>query len=110
MNWTLIYTFLDLFNANAFSIHTSLTPADGVIGNRDYFFFSFVTLTTLGYGDIVPLTVPARVFAVLEAVTGQLYIAVIIGKIISVSPLRNVFPSSGHATNNPAKKPATPEA
>ncbi|QYY36177.1 potassium channel family protein [Ruficoccus sp. ZRK36] len=93
MNWTLIYTFIDMFDANAFSIHSSLAPEESVIGNRDYFFFSFVTLTTLGYGDIVPLTVPARVFAVLEAITGQLYIAVIIGKIISVSPLRNVMPA-----------------
>lgn len=93
MNWTLIYTFLDLLNPNSFTIHTHIGE-DGIIGNKEFFFFSFVTLTTLGYGDILPLTVPARVFAVLEAVTGQLYIAVIIGKLISVSPLRNVFPAA----------------
>ncbi len=93
MNWTLVYTFLDMLNPNSFSIHSSALPEAGVIGNTDFFFFSFVTLTTLGYGDIVPIAVPARVFAVLEAVTGQLYIAVIIGKIISVSPLRNVMPA-----------------
>lgn len=94
MNWTLIYTFLDLLNPNSFSIHAAFRD-DGVIGNTDFFFFSFVTLTTLGYGDIVPTAVPARVFAVLEAVAGQLYVAVIIGKIISVSPLRNVLPAPG---------------
>lgn len=92
MNWTLIYTFLDLLNPDSFSIHTRIGD-DGVIGNKDFFFFSFVTLTTLGYGDIVPLAVPARVFAVLEAVTGQLYVAVIIGKIIAASPLRNMLPA-----------------
>lgn len=93
MNWTLIYTFLDLLNPNSFSIHAAFRD-DGVIGNTDFFFFSFVTLTTLGYGDIVPVAVPARVFAVLEAIVGQLYIAVIIGKIISVSPLRSVLPAA----------------
>lgn len=107
MNWTLIYTFLDLLNPNSFSIHTAFHD-DGVIGNKDFFFFSFVTLTTLGYGDIVPIAVPARVFAVLEAVTGQLYIAVIIGKIISVSPLRNVLPAPAFGENS--KKARLPSA
>lgn len=92
MNWTLIYTFLDLLNPYSFSIHATYRD-DGVIGNTDFFYFSFVTLTTLGYGDIVPVGVPARVFAVLEAIVGQLYVAVIIGKIISVSPLRSVLPA-----------------
>lgn len=92
MNWTLIYTFLDMLNPNSFGIHAKFHE-DGVIGNKDFFYFSFVTLTTLGYGDIIPLAVPARVFAVLEALIGQLYIAVIIGKIISASPLRNIFPA-----------------
>lgn len=93
MNWTLIYTFLDLLNPHSFSVHATFRD-DGVIGNTDFFYFSFVTLTTLGYGDIVPVAVPARVFAVLEAIVGQLYVAVIIGKIISVSPLRSVLPAS----------------
>lgn len=107
MNWTLIYTFLDLLNPNSFSIHTAFRE-DGVIGNTDFFFFSFVTLTTLGYGDIVPAAVPARVFAVLEAVAGQLYIAVIIGKIISISPLRSVLP--GPVGLGRGTKPVQPEA
>lgn len=106
MNWTLIYTFMDMLQPNSFTFHSSAIP-DGVIGNRDFFFFSFVTLTTLGYGDIVPVGVPARVFAVLEAITGQLYIAVIIGKIISVSPMRNVFPGTT-AKPKVAPKPTPP--
>lgn len=105
MNWTLIYTFLDLLNPETFKIHTSYASDQAVIGNRDFFYFSFVTLTTLGYGDIVPITTPGRVFAVLEAITGQLYVAVIIGKIISVSPLRNVLPARMeklHTINKPS--------
>jgi hypothetical protein len=46
-------------------------------------FFSFVTLTTVGYGNLVPAANPGQTFAVLEAVTGQLFLVVAVGKIIS---------------------------
>ena len=45
-------------------------------------YFSFVTLATLGYGDVVPRTDVARGLAVLEAVAGQLYIAVMIARLV----------------------------
>jgi len=43
-----------------------------------------VTLTTLGYGDIVPRTEGARSLAIMEAVVGQLYIAVMIARLVSL--------------------------
>jgi voltage-gated potassium channel Kch len=46
-------------------------------------YFSFVTLATLGYGDIVPATDLARGLAIVEAVTGQLYIAVLVARLVS---------------------------
>jgi voltage-gated potassium channel Kch len=46
-------------------------------------YFSFVTLATLGYGDIVPQTGLLRGVAVVEAVTGQLYIAVLVASLMS---------------------------
>ena len=49
-------------------------------------FFSFVTMTTVGYGNLVPAANPGQTLAVLEALTGQLFLVVAIGKIIS-SPL-----------------------
>ena len=47
-------------------------------------FFSFVTMTTVGYGNLVPAANPGQTFAVLEAVTGQLFLVVAVWKIISV--------------------------
>ena len=41
-----------------------------------------MTLTTLGYGDITPLSQQARSLALVEAVVGQLYLAVLIGKLV----------------------------
>ena len=46
-------------------------------------YYSFVTLATLGYGDVVPKSEVARGLAVLEAVGGQLYIAVTIARLVS---------------------------
>jgi hypothetical protein len=46
-------------------------------------FFSFVTMTTVGFGNLVPASNPGQTFAVLEAVIGQLFLVVAVGKIIS---------------------------
>ncbi|HSQ02541.1 MAG TPA: potassium channel family protein [Burkholderiales bacterium] len=47
-------------------------------------YFSFVTLATLGYGDIVPVSEPARGTAILEAIGGQLYIAVLLARLVAL--------------------------
>ena len=57
-------------------------------------FFSFVTITTVGYGNLVPAANPGQTFAVLEAVTGQLFLIVAVGKIISSMPRRGERPGS----------------
>ncbi|WP_419644457.1 potassium channel family protein [Thiolapillus sp.] len=52
-------------------------------------YFSMVTLTTLGYGDIVPVSMAARVFVVLEAILGQLYLAILISGLIGKGIAQN---------------------
>jgi hypothetical protein len=59
----------------------SASASDLGIGRGIY--FSFVTLATLGYGDIVPLTDAARGLAVVEAVAGQMYMAVLVARLVS---------------------------
>jgi hypothetical protein len=59
---------------------TGGTPAGFPLSTAIY--YSFVTLATLGYGDVVPKTEVARGVAVLEAVGGQLYIAVMIARLV----------------------------
>jgi len=53
------------------------SPASGI-------YFSFVTLATLGYGDVVPKGEAARGLAILEAVAGQLYLAVMVARLVSL--------------------------
>jgi hypothetical protein len=63
----------------------AISGAPVAIGTLDLstcVYFSFVTLATLGYGDIVPLTPTARGLAVSEAIIGQLYLAVLIARLV----------------------------
>jgi hypothetical protein len=81
--WTFIFYFLELAREGSFSI-AKTSPQD--IG--PFLYYSFVTLATLGYGDIVPLTSPARSLGVLEAVAGQLYLAITIARLVSAHASR----------------------
>ncbi|HKD68891.1 MAG TPA: ion channel [Candidatus Binataceae bacterium] len=47
-------------------------------------YYSYVTLATLGYGDITPLSAPARMVAALEAIAGQFYVAILIARLVSI--------------------------
>ena len=52
--------------------------------SRDFTYYSYVTLTTLGYGDITPKTPTAKYLATLEAIIGQLYLAVLIARLVGL--------------------------
>ena len=51
---------------------------------QDWAYYSFVTLTTLGYGDITPVRPIARNLAITEALTGQLYLAVMLARLVAM--------------------------
>jgi len=55
---------------------------------QKFVYYSFVTLATLGYGDILPLTSWAQAFAAFEAVVGVLFIAILVGRLVGLSGSR----------------------
>jgi hypothetical protein len=57
-------------------------------------FFSFVTMSTVGYGNLVPAANPGQALAVVEAVAGQLFLVVAVGKVVSSMPGRSTPPNS----------------
>jgi len=57
---------------------------DGVVPWQTFIYYSYSTLTTLGYGDILPVTMVARSAAALEAMIGVLYMAIIIARLVSL--------------------------
>ena len=83
--WSFIYTLL--FAVDPESIRLA-SVVSGEEGGRDVFsemyYFSFVTLTTLGYGDILPVSRLARSLATMEAILGQLYLAVVIASLVGI--------------------------
>jgi len=86
--WALFYAMAELYSPGAIELpswpeHTMIATA-GFEHFSALTYFSFVTLTTLGYGEIVPLTPVTRMLAWLEAVVGQLYVAVLIAKIVAL--------------------------
>ncbi len=82
--WGMAYTITEIIEPSSFS--TGPIPGEHLFATMRY--FSFVTLTSLGYGDISPVGVIAQHLAVLEAVAGQIYLTVFIGRLLgfSVSP------------------------
>ena len=78
--WAVAYTVIELVWPGSFSDFGTHVKGEW---DSEWLYFSFVTMTTLGYGDIVPLSPIARLLAYLQAVFGQLYIAILIAGLVS---------------------------
>jgi voltage-gated potassium channel len=68
-----------LFNVDTGAINFA---GDAVAGFHDYLYFSFVTLTTLGYGDITPVSAFAKSLTIVIAISGQLYLTILIAMLV----------------------------
>jgi hypothetical protein len=91
--FTTIVTFTASVIPGAYNIQYDAV-VDSFEPIKEYFYYSFVTLTTTGYGDIVPLSHESKSLAVLIAVSGQLYIAIIIAMLVGK------YSQSSKSTNN----------
>jgi hypothetical protein len=94
--WIVAYLLVARAAPDSFSITA------GPAGQRSMegftaFYFSFATLTTVGYGDIVPISNAARMLAVMEAVIGMFYVATLISRLVAL-----------HASNPPPAAPQPP--
>lgn len=81
----IIFTLLESFLPGSFILPQPI--GDYIVYaafGQDLIYFSFVTLTTSGYGDIVPLLPPAKFLSILEAITGQVYLTVMIARLIGI--------------------------
>jgi voltage-gated potassium channel len=87
LTWAFIYSFLELTHPGSFNsalpeFAANADPREGLTLRLAY--YSYVTLTTLGYGDITPVTPPAQLISSLEAITGQLYLAILVARLIGM--------------------------
>ncbi len=77
--WFALYKIIDTIQPGSFQ----QTVNGATRTQPDFLYFSLVTLTTLGYGDIVPVGGEARMLAALEAVVGVLYVAITVALLVS---------------------------
>jgi len=78
--WAFLYMILDMVSPGSFSF-----PDKGFQGETmRYEYLSFVTITTLGYGDITPVTDQASAMVIMEAVIGQIYLVVLVAWLVGM--------------------------
>ena len=78
--WSFGYTLVDLLVPGSFNIAEHLVGSDG----PSFMYYSFITLTTIGYGDITPISSMARSLSMLEGITGQTYMAVLVARLVGI--------------------------
>ncbi len=83
--WASIFAILEHLQPRSFQI-----PQNMRAESFSFRYFSYVTLTTLGYGDITPISTQARSFSILEAITGQIYLATLIARLVAINILQSV--------------------
>lgn len=89
-----VYLLIGLTWGGLFAVIEGIRPQSFLIADvqganiremsTHFVYYSFVTLTTLGYGDITPLTSTAKAFSYVEAVIGQIYLAVLIARLVGL--------------------------
>ncbi len=96
--WAEVYSIMEILEPGSFVIAGSENGDERLeLGGRATsltLYYSLVTLTTLGYGDIIPRTAAARMFAAMEAVTGQIYLTVLVARLVGM----HIVHSAGRRT------------
>lgn len=91
LTWTMLYFFVEHVSPGSF---TNVRGSE-LVQRAELIYFSFSTLTTLGFGDILPVSAPARSLAVVEAIFGVLYLTVLIARLVGLHLAHsNTFKSS----------------
>ena len=87
--WAFLFMLLESVHPGSFRLGEEATTAADAVHPRSaymslFLYFSFVTLSTVGYGDILPLTPPAHGLAALEGIIGQFYMAVLVARFVGL--------------------------
>jgi len=87
--WSLLYVVIFQHHPEAFSLGVSPATLEDQSHTFPLFmYFSLTTLSTIGFGDITPLTLQARYAAVAEGITGQFYLAILVARLVGMQMSR----------------------
>jgi hypothetical protein len=104
--WGLLYIFMYYRQPQSFSFPSAQAPLAGSPSDQHVsvfpvlIYFSLTTLTTIGYGDVTPLTLQARYAAVAEGVAGQFYLAILVARLVGMQMSQSASRHSGQRTHN----------
>ncbi len=89
VSWAIAYSLVEIIHPDSFHFVLGEPGGDTAMrfdGERAFLaiYYSVVTMTTLGYGDIVPRSSLAKTLAASEALTGQLYLAVLVARLVGL--------------------------
>ena len=86
--WAFLFGVLQYFYPGAYAYHGKARPLDF----PELIFYSFTVFTTAGFGDITPVLIQSRFPTILEAVTGVMYVAILIARLTGVYPVSGTKP------------------
>jgi|WetSurSiteA1Bulk_404760.scaffolds.fasta_scaffold01159_6 voltage-gated potassium channel len=97
--WAFGYTLVAGVNPDAFVVTYGVTSVGHLMRGANSLYFSFATLCTIGYGDIVPVSGVARMLAILEAIVGMFYMTMLVARLVTLysSPSRPDDAGNGDA-------------
>ena len=81
--WASIYNYLEYISPGIIFIKNN-SDAVKTLTSNEYIYYSYTTLTTLGYGDITSLTPIGRILSILEAIIGQLFLAFMVARLVAL--------------------------
>ena len=90
--WAEAYNLIEIVAPGSFNFAVVISEA----GSSRFTYFSFVTITTLGYGDIIPATNLARAVSMLEAFVGQTYLVVLVARLVGMQIAQSLRESNGN--------------
>jgi hypothetical protein len=94
VGWGFLFAVVALEHPGSFSsglLHSGSGGAPMMAALHNFIYYSFVCLTTTGYGDIAPISGIARVLSILESVAGQMYLAVLIARLVSLEVAQSMM-------------------
>ena len=96
LTWAYAYLFIDVIDPQSFGLLEDIVNFDDKL--EQFIYYSFVTLTTLGFGDVSPLTSYAMTVTYLQAIFGQLYLVILVSRLVGM-----------YMGKVPAEKPPQPD-
>ena len=95
VGWGFIFAIIEMEHPGSFTAELFIPnagPGSPIIrAFHNFIYYSFVCLTTTGYGDIAPKSDMARVMSVLESITGQMYLAILIARLVSLEVAQSMI-------------------